>query len=79
MSPIPQSYDYKKYEEADFHRLVAILKTNNWGCLIMADSRPFWIWSSFRAYPYQKPHILFNGNGPAIWHGSPDISHNKVN
>ena len=47
--------------------------------LIMTDS-----WSSefdqveyFQAYPYLKPHILFDsnyGNGLVIWNGLPDIS-----
>ena len=33
----------------------------------------------FRAYLCLKPHILFYCNGLAIWHGLPDIRHNKVN
>ena len=33
----------------------------------------------FRAYLCLKPHILFYCNGLAIWHGLPDIEHNKVN
>ena len=28
-------------------------------------------------YPYLKLHILFNGNGLAIWSSFPDISHIK--
>ena len=27
------------------------------------------------AYPYLKQQILFHSDGPAIWHGSPDIRH----
>ena len=27
--------------------------------------------------PCLKPHILFHSNGLAIWHGFPDIRHNK--
>ena len=91
----------------------------------MADSEPFWIWSSwhlqgislhilfysnglaidlslsicqisgiinlnmailnlielifFKPYPTLKPHILFYFNGLAIWHGSIDTKHIKVN
>ena len=26
-------------------------------------------------FPYLKPHILFNSNGLAIWHGFPVITH----
>ena len=33
----------------------------------------------FRAYPFLKPHILFYGDAPAIWHGFPDINYIKVN
>ena len=32
-----------------------------------------------RPYPSLKPHILFYCNGLVIWHGLPDIKHNKVN
>ena len=30
-------------------------------------------------YPSLKTHILFHNNGPAIWHGLPDIRHIKAN
>ena len=33
----------------------------------------------FTAYPSLIPHILFYINGPAIWHGFPDITHIEVN
>ena len=39
---------------------------------IMADKRPFWIWSSFKMHPLLKSHILFYSivdpviNNPAI-------------
>ena len=33
----------------------------------------------FRAYSSLKPQTLFYSNGPAIWHGFPDIRHTKVN
>ena len=33
----------------------------------------------FMAYTSLKPHILLYSNGPAIWHGLPDIRHIKGN
>ena len=30
-------------------------------------------------YPYLKLHILYNGNGLAIWSGFPDITHIRKN
>ena len=32
----------------------------------------------FRAFHSMKPPFFYN-NGPAIWHGFPDITHIKVN
>ena len=42
-----------------------------------AKYRLFWIFE--KVQPFLKPHILFYGNGLAISHGLPDITHIKVN